>query len=74
MFSGKKRVKLNEYLETRRNEHISFMKPHQKHLICLAAMALMIPCGNAAENQKNPPPLRGFEEVGQAQVELRGGF
>ncbi len=58
----------------RRNEHLSFMKPHQKHLICLATMALMIPCGNAAENQKNPPPLRGFEEVGQAQVELRGGF
>ncbi len=50
------------------------MKPHLKHLIRLATMAVMITCGNAAEERKNPPPVRGLQEVGQAQVELGGGF
>lgn len=50
------------------------MTSDTKHLICLAAMAVMMPGGTAAENPKSPPPLRGLEEVGQAQVELRGGF
>ena len=49
------------------------MKPHLKHLIFLATM-VVIAGGNAAETQKNPPPLRGFQEVDQAQVELSGGF
>ncbi len=49
------------------------MKSNNKNLIVLATM-VMIAGGNAAENQKNPPPLRGFQEVGQAQVELSGGF
>ena len=49
------------------------MKPHLKHLIFLATM-VVIAGGNAADTQKNPPPLRGFEEVDQAQVELSGGF
>ncbi len=35
-------------------------------------MGVMMIRGNAAENQRNPPPVRGFQEVGQ--VELSGGF
>ena len=50
-----------------------FMKLKNKNLIALASL-VMIASGNAAENQKNPPPVRGFQEVGQAQVKLRGGF
>ena len=50
------------------------MKPSKRILIYLAVMAVITVRGNAAENQKNPPPLRGFREVGQAQVELSGGF
>ncbi len=45
-----------------------------KHLIRLAAMVLTMTCGHAGENPKKPPPLRGFLEVGQAQVALSGGF
>ena len=37
-------------------------------------MGVMILRGNAAENQRNLPPVRGFQEVGKAQVELSGGF
>lgn len=48
------------------------MNPRQIHWIRLAAMALLVTCGNAAEYQPNPPPVRGFQEVGQ--VELKGGF
>ncbi|MEI6177407.1 MAG: beta-L-arabinofuranosidase domain-containing protein [Verrucomicrobiota bacterium] len=48
------------------------MKTQHKHLIGLAVMGVMMIRGNAAENQRNPPPVRGFQEVGQ--VELSGGF
>jgi uncharacterized protein len=50
------------------------MKFTSKHLTTFAFVALMSSRGSAAENQKNPPPLRGFTEVSQAQVELKGGF
>ena len=50
------------------------MKPSKRTLTYLAVMAMTIARGSAAENQKNLPPVRGFEEVSQAQVELRGGF
>jgi DUF1680 family protein len=50
------------------------MKTQQKKLIGLAVMGVMILRGNAAENQRNLPPVRGFQEVGKAQVELSGGF
>ncbi len=50
------------------------MKSLSKNIISLAAMALTTAGGQAAEDNKNPPPIRGFQEVGQAQVELRGGF
>ena len=49
------------------------MKLNNTHLIALATM-VMVAGGNAQENQKNPPPIRGFQEVGHDQVELRGGF
>ena len=50
------------------------MKPSNRNLIYLAVMAVTIAHGTAAENPKNLPPVRGFSEVSQAQVELRGGF
>jgi uncharacterized protein len=49
------------------------MKLNSTHLIVLATM-VMVTGGDAQENQKNPPPIRGFQEVGYDQVELRGGF
>ncbi len=50
------------------------MNPLNRHLIYLAATALTTACGQAAEDMMNPPPIRGFQEVGSAQVELLGGF
>ena len=50
------------------------MKPLNRNLVQLAVIALATACGQAAEDKKNPPPIRGFQEVGQAQVELWGGF
>ena len=50
------------------------MKLNRKHLTFMAVMAIVATRTHAAENLKNPQPLRGFEEVSQAQVELRGGF
>ncbi len=50
------------------------MNSRSRNIISLAAMALTAAGGQAAEDNKNPPPLRGFQEVGQTQVELRGGF
>lgn len=37
-------------------------------------MGAMMIRGNAAENPGNLPPVRGFQEVRKAQVELSGGF
>ena len=37
-------------------------------------MGAMMIRGNAAENPGSLPPVRGFQEVGKAQVELSGGF
>jgi DUF1680 family protein len=50
------------------------MKTQQKQLIGLAVMGAMMIRGNAAENPGNLPPVRGFQEVRKAQVELSGGF
>ncbi len=50
------------------------MKISSRNFILLALTTLTIACETAAGVQKNPPPLRGFQEVDQAQVELTGGF
>lgn len=50
------------------------MKHPRNHLTLLALFAFMTTHGAAEEGQKNPPPLRGFTEVSQAQVKLTGGF
>lgn len=50
------------------------MKTQQKQLFSLAVMCALMIRGNAAGNQGNLPPVRGFQEVGKAQVELKSGF
>ena len=50
------------------------MKLPFRSIIFLATAPFALPIAPAAEGQKNPPPLRGFEEVDQSQVELKGGF
>ena len=44
------------------------MKPHNKHLICIAAMAVMIASGNAAENPNSPPDLTQSSAVDREQT------
>ena len=50
------------------------MKLPFRSIIFLATAPFAITTAQAAEGQKNPPPLRGFQEVDHAQVELKGGF
>ena len=50
------------------------MKSSTRNLIYLAVTTVIVVRGSAAENQKDIPPIRGFQEVSQSQVELRGGF
>ena len=50
------------------------MRTQQKQLFALAVMGALMIRSNAAGNQGNLPPVRGFQEVGKAQVELRSGF
>jgi uncharacterized protein len=50
------------------------MKISSRNFILLALTTLTLASEHAAGVQKNPPPLRGFQEVDQAQVELTGGF
>ena len=50
------------------------MKLPLKFIIFLVATPFALTQAPAAEDQKNPPPLRGFQEVDHAHVELTGGF
>ena len=75
--SRKLPLRLNKTLKFLRSSCSSihtFMKPSFRNLIFLVTTTLALPQGQAAEGQKNPPPLRGFQEVDHTQVELTGGF
>ena len=50
------------------------MKTPSKKLFFLAVTALSVASAHAEGPQRNPAPLRGFQEVDHAQVELTGGF
>jgi uncharacterized protein len=76
MFSSKILRKTNKTLILKR--HLYYLSQNMKlmHKNCIywAVITLTVAYGQAAEEKKNPSPIRGFVEVGQAQVKLRGGF
>lgn len=50
------------------------MKLLNKKYLYVPALYLTIFSAGAEEHRQLPTPLRGFEEISQAQVELKGGF